>query len=46
MNFNDFKAGTYKQQYQYKSFSPKKINMTWTYLAHANSIYSIISTKK
>ena len=29
MNFSKFKAGTYKQQYQYKSFSPEKINMTW-----------------
>ncbi len=29
MNFSKFKAGTYKQQYQYKSFSPEKINTTW-----------------
>ena len=29
MNFNKFKAGTDKQQYQYKSFSPEKINTTW-----------------
>ncbi len=29
MNFSKFKAGAYKQQYQYKSFSPEKINTTW-----------------
>lgn len=29
MNFSKFKAGIYKQQYQYKSFSPEKINTTW-----------------
>jgi len=29
MNFSKFKAGTDKQQYQYKSFSPEKINTTW-----------------
>jgi len=31
MNFSKFKAGTDKQQYQYKSFSPEKINTTWTW---------------
>ena len=31
MNFSKFRAGTYKQQYQYKSFSPSKINCTWTW---------------
>jgi putative addiction module component (TIGR02574 family) len=31
MNSSKFKAGTYKQQYQYKNFSPEKINMTWTW---------------
>ena len=29
MNFSKFKAGTDKQQYQHKSFSPEKINTTW-----------------
>jgi len=29
MNFSKFKSGTYTQQYQYKSFSPEKINTTW-----------------
>ncbi|NQU65469.1 MAG: Fic family protein, partial [SAR324 cluster bacterium] len=29
MNLRDFKAGRYLQQYQYKSFSPTKINHTW-----------------
>lgn len=31
MDLEDFKAGTYKQQYQYKSFSPVNINQTWTW---------------
>ena len=31
MNFKDYQSGTYKQQYQYKSFSPSKINCTWTW---------------
>ncbi|MEW6558262.1 MAG: Fic family protein [Elusimicrobiota bacterium] len=31
MNLNDFKAGTYIQQYKYKSFSPEKINHTWVW---------------
>ena len=31
MNFSKFKAGTDKQQYQYKSFTPEKINTTWTW---------------
>lgn len=29
MNLQDFRAGKYIQQYQYKSFSPTKINTTW-----------------
>ncbi|HEB86011.1 MAG TPA: Fic family protein [Gammaproteobacteria bacterium] len=29
MNINDFQAGSYTQQYQYKSFSPESINHTW-----------------
>ena len=29
MNLNDYKAGRYKQQYQYKSFVPKPINHVW-----------------
>lgn len=31
MNFNDFKAGKWAQQYQYKSFSPSLINTEWTW---------------
>ncbi|MCK4257275.1 Fic family protein [candidate division WOR-3 bacterium] len=31
MNLKDFKAGTYLQQYQYKSFLPSKINQTWVW---------------
>lgn len=29
MNLKDFKAGVYKKQYQYNSFSPAKINHNW-----------------
>jgi Fic family protein len=31
MNLKDFKAGTYQQQYKYKSFLPNKINHTFTW---------------
>jgi Fic family protein len=31
MDLLDFKAGQYIQQYQYKSFSPSKINLEWTW---------------
>lgn len=31
MNLKDFKSGTFKQQYQYKSFSPAKINHNWVW---------------
>ena len=31
MNLKNFKSGTYKQQYQYKSFCPAKINQTWVW---------------
>jgi cell filamentation protein, protein adenylyltransferase len=31
MDLSDFKAGQYIQQYQYKSFSPSKINLEWTW---------------
>ena len=31
MNFKDFKAGQWIQQYQYKSFSPVHINREWTW---------------
>ncbi len=31
MELADFKAGEYIQQYQYKSFSPSKINYEWTW---------------
>jgi len=29
MDLNDFKSGTYRQQFQYKSFTPSLINQTW-----------------
>lgn len=29
MNLNDYKSGQYKQQYEYKSFSPEPINHDW-----------------
>lgn len=31
MNLKDFKSGTYKKQYQYKSFYPTKINVSWVW---------------
>jgi len=31
MDIKDFISGTYQQQYQYKSFSPSKINHEWTW---------------
>jgi len=29
MNVDDYVAGTYKQQYEYKSFAPERINHAW-----------------
>ncbi|MBU2600496.1 Fic family protein [bacterium] len=29
MNLRDYKSGAYRQQYQYKSFLPEKINHSW-----------------
>jgi len=31
MNFKDFKAGRWVQQYEYKSFSPAPVNHEWTW---------------
>lgn len=31
MNLKNFKSGIYKQQYQYKSFSPSEINYNWVW---------------
>jgi len=31
MKFEEFKSGEYRQQYQYKSFLPEKINHEWTW---------------
>lgn len=31
MNLKNFKSGVYKKQYQYKSFSPSKINTSWVW---------------
>ena len=31
MEFEEFKSGEYRQQYQYKSFLPEKINHEWTW---------------
>ena len=32
MELIDFKAGQYIQQYQYRSFSPSKVNLEWTWM--------------
>ena len=32
MELIDFKAGQYFQQYQYRSFSPSKVNLEWTWM--------------
>jgi len=31
MNLKDFKSGTFRQEYQYKSFIPEMINHTFTW---------------
>lgn len=31
MNLEDFKSGTFRQEYQYKSFIPNTINHTFTW---------------
>lgn len=31
MRLEEFKAGTYRQQYKYKSFTPAQINTTWVW---------------
>ncbi|MFK7794840.1 MAG: Fic family protein [Gammaproteobacteria bacterium] len=31
MDINEYKSGTYAQQYQYKSFSPELINLQWSF---------------
>lgn len=31
MNLKEYKSGRYIQQFQYKSFSPEKINLEWTW---------------
>ncbi len=31
MKFEEFKSGTYKQQFQYQSFSPEPVNHLWTW---------------
>jgi Fic family protein len=31
MDLKDFKSGTYRQQYQYKSFTPSLVNHTWVW---------------
>ena len=31
MNLKDYKSGTLKEQYQYKSFTPSKINHTFVW---------------
>lgn len=31
MKFEQFKSGVLRQQYQYKSFSPAKVNISWTW---------------
>ena len=46
MNFSDFKAGKYRKQYQYKSFSPEKINMTWIWDDPALNVMLELATRK
>ena len=46
MNFSNFKAGTYRKQYQYKSFSPEKINMTWIWDDPALNVMLEQATRK
>ena len=46
LNFSKFKAGTYKQQYQYKSFSPEKINTTWIWDDPALNVLLETATRK
>ncbi len=46
MNFSNFKAGIYKQKYQYKSFSPEKINMTWVWDDPALNVLLEQATRK
>jgi hypothetical protein len=29
MDIKDFKSGVYKQQYKYKSFTPRPVNIEW-----------------
>ena len=31
MKFEEFVSGSYKQQYQYKSFQPSSINQVWSW---------------
>jgi Fic family protein len=31
MDLKEFKSGVYKQQYQYKSFSPSRVNHNWVW---------------
>jgi hypothetical protein len=31
MKFEQFKSGVYRNQYNYKSFLPSKINQEWTW---------------
>jgi len=46
MNFSKFKAGTYRQQYQYKSFFPEKINNTWIWDDPAINVLLEKATRK
>ena len=46
MNFSNFKAGTHRKQYQYKSFSPEKINMTWIWDDPALNVMLEQATRK
>jgi len=41
MDIKDFKAGSYKQQYRYKSFMPELINKAW--VISDNSLINILS---
>ena len=32
MNLENFKSGSYKQQYRYRSFCPNKISQNWSWI--------------
>jgi len=46
MNIEEYKSGIYQQQYEYKSFSPAKINLPWSWEdARINTLLSEANRK-